>query len=79
MAMMLVKQCKSLGCDRLQIWLESGTRQEGVDLVLGDDLEIDGEALYINDQQVGRKVDVCLLYTSPSPRDLSTSRMPSSA
>ena len=32
----------------------------------------------------GRSVDnvkskVCLLYTSPSPRDLSTSRMPSSA
>ena len=24
-------------------------------------------------------IDVCLLYTSPSPRDLSTSRMPSSA
>ena len=23
--------------------------------------------------------NVCLLYTSPSPRDLSTSRMPSSA
>ena len=26
-----------------------------------------------------KKVIVCLLYTSPSPRDLSTSRMPSSA
>eukprot|EP00831_Metopus_contortus_P068453 TRINITY_DN61218_c0_g1_i1.p2 TRINITY_DN61218_c0_g1~~TRINITY_DN61218_c0_g1_i1.p2 ORF type:complete len:101 (+),score=30.12 TRINITY_DN61218_c0_g1_i1:117-419(+) len=26
-----------------------------------------------------RKAIVCLLYTSPSPRDLSTSRMPSSA
>ena len=26
-----------------------------------------------------RGVDPCLLYTSPSPRDLSTSRMPSSA
>ena len=25
------------------------------------------------------KVEGCLLYTSPSPRDLSTSRMPSSA
>ena len=25
------------------------------------------------------KVDICLLYTSPSPRDLSTSRMTSSA
>ena len=26
-----------------------------------------------------KKVNDCLLYTSPSPRDLSTSRMPSSA
>ena len=26
-----------------------------------------------------KKVYACLLYTSPSPRDLSTSRMPSSA
>ena len=26
-----------------------------------------------------RKAGGCLLYTSPSPRDLSTSRMPSSA
>ena len=26
-----------------------------------------------------RNSDICLLYTSPSPRDLSTSRMPSSA
>ena len=26
-----------------------------------------------------RMVESCLLYTSPSPRDLSTSRMPSSA
>ena len=25
------------------------------------------------------RYDICLLYTSPSPRDLSTSRMPSSA
>ena len=27
----------------------------------------------------GAVTNVCLLYTSPSPRDLSTSRMPSSA
>jgi len=26
-----------------------------------------------------REASICLLYTSPSPRDLSTSRMPSSA
>ena len=30
-------------------------------------------------QAVVRRVRHCLLYTSPSPRDLSTSRMPSSA
>ena len=30
-------------------------------------------------QQIMIKVNTCLLYTSPSPRDLSTSRMPSSA
>ena len=29
--------------------------------------------------QIIREIDACLLYTSPSPRDLSTSRMPSSA
>ena len=34
--------------------------------------------LYLNGEQ-GRRLMVCLLYTSPSPRDLSTSRMPSSA
>ena len=40
------------------------------------------ELLAINDfEEFGQQVstDTCLLYTSPSPRDLSTSRMPSSA
>ena len=31
------------------------------------------------DTPENENVDACLLYTSPSPRDLSTSRMPSSA
>eukprot|EP00829_Urostomides_striatus_P012456 TRINITY_DN3279_c0_g1_i1.p2 TRINITY_DN3279_c0_g1~~TRINITY_DN3279_c0_g1_i1.p2 ORF type:complete len:178 (+),score=70.04 TRINITY_DN3279_c0_g1_i1:67-600(+) len=31
------------------------------------------------EQQTGMWIHGCLLYTSPSPRDLSTSRMPSSA
>ena len=31
------------------------------------------------DMQACISVNACLLYTSPSPRDLSTSRMPSSA
>ena len=29
--------------------------------------------------KVGARVEGCLLYTSPSPRDVSTARMPSSA
>ena len=33
----------------------------------------------INRYQIGADGKTCLLYTSPSPRDLSTSRMPSSA
>ena len=39
------------------------------------------QALYTR-AEAGREIapgDICLLYTSPSPRDLSTSRMPSSA
>ena len=32
-----------------------------------------------NGQVLDTSDDLCLLYTSPSPRDLSTSRMPSSA
>ena len=41
--------------------------------------------VFITEQMIGHKLGefaptrTCLLYTSPSPRDLSTSRMPSSA
>ena len=35
--------------------------------------------LYFKQQETISLIGVCLLYTSPSPRDLSTSRMPSSA
>ena len=37
------------------------------------------EPLTITINSITTKVSNCLLYTSPSPRDLSTSRMPSSA
>ena len=46
------------------------------------DLEINEEKLiannYLNNLNLNQ-LRICLLYTSPSPRDLSTSRMPSSA
>ena len=37
------------------------------------------ERLHVLIDEVLRETGTCLLYTSPSPRDLSTSRMPSSA
>ena len=36
-------------------------------------------SLTVNKRDIGDGAFPCLLYTSPSPRDLSTSRMPSSA
>ena len=36
-------------------------------------------SLLLSRIKVMARLDICLLYTSPSPRDLSTSRMPSSA
>ena len=48
----------------------------GIDTVLFDgNKELDSKTLY----EKAPKLKDCLLYTSPSPRDLSTSRMPSSA
>ena len=41
---------------------------------LAEQLKSSGKEIHL----VGRNEN-CLLYTSPSPRDLSTSRMPSSA
>ena len=35
--------------------------------------------MYLNNEIIDSVGLICLLYTSPSPRDLSTSRMPSSA
>ena len=42
-------------------------------------IEVDQIRIMITKRFRGRQEYVCLLYTSPSPRDLSTSRMPSSA
>ena len=46
----------------------------------GDSLTLDPHAQNEGPTtMVSRQIYDCLLYTSPSPRDLSTSRMPSSA
>ena len=49
---------------------ERGCLKEEPQIVLDD---------FVILNHVDHSNEVCLLYTSPSPRDLSTSRMPSSA
>ena len=45
-----------------------------------DELNVSGLSTFASNVDIDASVDIsCLLYTSPSPRDLSTSRMPSSA
>ena len=47
--------------------------------ILPTDTALEGWKALIEEVNLHLKVASCLLYTSPSPRDLSTSRMPSSA
>ena len=53
-----------------------GTVAQQVKDVIATGVEV---CLVIGGGNIFRGMSGCLLYTSPSPRDLSTSRMPSSA
>ena len=58
------------------------TNQDGVDNYVSSGFYgsfIDIEGVYKSEHDLIKRYRDCLLYTSPSPRDLSTSRMPSSA
>ena len=54
-----------------------------IDLELGTDISDASNSDVINDtvdyKAVSKELKSCLLYTSPSPRDATLSRMPSSA
>ena len=66
-------QCRSVFENVRTIVTESGSSwQQIVDVTVFLTNMDDDFAIY-------NKIYACLLYTSPSPRDLSTSRMPSSA
>ena len=63
----------------------SDDNDDEIDDGLSDDADADAEPVLedesdeSNDEYATEERNNCLLYTSPSPRDLSTSRMPSSA
>ena len=64
--------CAQLGRELIRVNITVETDED--DLIGGFRL-VGGETVWHN----GPVIEACLLYTSPSPRDLSTSRMPSSA
>ena len=55
---------------------ELGESEPGEDGASDDEVDEDGDEV---EGDAATPSESCLLYTSPSPRDLSTSRMPSSA
>ena len=58
--------------------LDEFRNNEGeVSIVVGDEVEVALEA--VEDGYGETRISSCLLYTSPSPRDRTRSRMPSSA
>ena len=67
---------------RARAHMEKGAVTEGYQAPLDTVLRLLNEALateIVCVLRYKRHYYICLLYTSPSPRDLSTSRMPSSA
>ena len=58
-------------------------RPKGLPRIFGNDFFLIGYRIFVKyHTSYGKRLRglyICLLYTSPSPRDLSTSRMPSSA
>ena len=54
--------------------LGAATIQQGVQM-----LKAGLEIIYVSGWQIASESNICLLYTSPSPRDKRQSRMPSSA
>ena len=72
---------KMRGHKGMVIWFTglSGSGKSTLANALNEVLHLDGFSTYVLDGDNIRHGLCCLLYTSPSPRDRSLSRMPSSA
>ena len=68
-----------------EMWISMGPQHPMTHGLWTLKVKVDGETVVDTEPDLGyihrgvEKICDCLLYTSPSPRDLSTSRMPSSA
>ena len=53
-----MKLWKIQACDTMQVWLESGEKTSGVDMVLGDDLLIEDNVIFLEGKKAGKVIDV---------------------
>ena len=60
-------------------WLQENYKAEVIAYTSDIGQEINKKKIITNAKRLGVKNIICLLYTSPSPRDATLSRMPSSA
>ena len=58
---------------------DNGFKDEFVLILVSIPILLLGWSVFSDDPEIRNKLDTCLLYTSPSPRDRQKSRMPSSA
>ena len=66
--------------DALTLWMAVGFLFAGYAVIANDSVQTLGTWIASNNEKFNWKIMWgCLLYTSPSPRDPKTSRMPSSA
>ena len=76
----LKAQARSMGME--EKWHDIAETYADVNQMFGDIVKVTPSSKVVGDMalmMVAQNLNRCLLYTSPSPRDLSTSRMPSSA
>ena len=70
---------KEIGSEKIEIYLKDTNSDPNKTLKSATELKDMGIKVVIGPIFYESLIYLCLLYTSPSPRDLSTSRMPSSA
>ena len=82
----IIRSCKKLGLQSIAVYSDidknsKHVREADESIHIGGSKAQESYLLAEKIIEVAKKLnaDACLLYTSPSPRDLSTSRMPSSA
>ena len=64
---------------RLDILKENNLKLTDIQEVIGGLAPLEGAKDFLDALRAKTQVVICLLYTSPSPRDVEESRMPSSA